>query len=494
MTATNTTRTAADRVARLEAERAFATRAGASDRGSRERVERLLDPGSFLEVGLLARDITYGRAEKTPTDAMIAGYGTVDGHRVGVLSLDGAVLAGSGGHSASAKQERIVNEAFRLGFPVISFGEGGGGRIPDMMGSSLGFAGGIAKESLLTRIARRGRPFPLIACCVGEMYGDPSFKLGLSDFPLMLRGASLGISGPPVIRAALGEEVSGQELGGPEVHERNGQVARVEETEEELIHTVRRILDFLLARRRATTDPVSRPTPEIGRLLPESYQRAYDVNRVIRALVDRDCEPLSLWPNYGRTAVACLARMGGRAVGVFANQPLINGGVLDVETSRKGAMFLRRCDRFGLPVIFLHDVPGFLIGRGAEQAGILGAAMDYLTELSSATVPKISLVLRKSYGLAYFAMAGPGWGGDYVAALPNASIAFMGSEPGINLVYAKKLREAVDRETTMAELRADWEARAEPWEAAYLASLDDVILPEEARSTLCRALAVLENG
>lgn len=453
-----------------------------------------MDPGSFLEVGMLARDLTHGRAEKSPSDALIAGYGTVLGHRVGVLSLDGAVLAGSGGHAASAKQVRVIDEALRCHFPVVTFGEGGGGRIPDMMGSSLGSAGVMGTESLLLRLARHPRPFTLISCCMGEMYGDPSFKLGLADFPLMVRSASFGVSGPPLIKAALGETITGAELGGPAVQESNGQVARVEETEDGVIATVRRLLTFVLEPQTATSDGDGRATPEIEQILPQSYNRAYDVNKVITALFDRDCEPLHLWPNYGSNLVTCFARLGGRAVGVLANQPRVRGGVLDSESAIKGAKFVTQCDRLRVPLVFLHDVPGFLIGSQAEREGILGNAMNYIRMLASATVPKLSLVLRKSYGLAYFAMSGPGWGADYVAALPSARIAFMGPEAGINLVYAKKLAQIADekeRHDTLAQLNAEWSERAEPWEAAELASIDDVIEPREARGTLIRALAAV---
>ncbi|MFN0145167.1 MAG: acyl-CoA carboxylase subunit beta [Dehalococcoidia bacterium] len=478
---------------RLEQERQFSLKTGNPDRRARERVESLLDPGSFLEVGLLARDVSHNRGDKSPSDAMIAGYGTISGHRVGILSLDGAVLAGSGGKAAGAKEDRIIDEAYRCGFPVISLGEGGGGRIPDMMGSTLGTSGAIGKTGLLTRLASRQRPFQLIACCMGEMYGAPSFKVGLADWPLMVRGASLGISGPPVLRAALGEEVTGEELGGSAVHEANGQVARVEATEEDLFDTIRAILDFTLVPHKPTTDPTDRPTPELETLIPAAANRAYDMRRVVKTLLDSDCPPLYFWEGYGQSAIGCLGRLGGRAVGVFASQPLVRGGVLDVESSRKGTMFTARCQRAGIPIIYLHDVPGFLVGRHAEREGILGAAMAYLEEMASATVPKISLVLRKSYGMAYFAMGGQFAASNYIAALPSARIAFMGPEPGINLVYAKKLAQldVEARDAQVATLMAEWGERAEPWEAAFDASIDDVIFPSEARRTLCAALAAL---
>lgn len=481
---------------RLDSERAFGRRDGADNRRARDRVEALLDEGSFVEVGLLARDRSHGRGEKSPADALIAGYGTVNGHRVGVISLDGAVLAGSGGHAGSAKQQRIINEASRCGFPVISFGEGGGGRIPDMMGSSLGYAGAIGSTALLPHIARRDRGFTLIACCMGEMYGDPSFKLGLADFPLMVRTASLAVSGPPVIQAALGETVTGAELGGPDVHESNGQVAFVGDTEDDVIDTVRRLLDYTLVPEKPTVDPIDRETPEIGTILPAAENRAYDVKKVIRSLVDADCDPLYLWPKFGPTAVACLARIDGRTVALFANQPMIRGGVFDVDSARKASKLLTRCESMGIPMVYLHDVPGFIVGKHAEREGLLGFAMEYLRDLSSSTIPKVSVVLRKSFGLAYFAMAGPGWGADYIAALPSARIAFMGAEPGVNLVYAKKLARTEsdeERETMLEQLTGEWRERAEPWEAAELASVDDIIEPSEVRRTVARALHALSR-
>lgn len=482
---------------RLTNERAFALRDGASDRRARERIMELLDPGSFIEVGLLARDDRQPRrAQKTPTDGLIAGYGTIHGHRVGILSHDREVLGGSTGHAASAKEMRILQEAERCAFPVISLGEGGGGRIPDLMGSSFGHAGSLSQESNLGFMARRKRRFTLIGASMDEMYGDPSFALGLSDFTLMVRNACFGVSGPPVIMAALGEEVTGPELGGPQVHEANGQVARVEEGEAELLESIRSIIDFTEDQFRTCSDPENRPTPEISRLVPESPSRAYDMRKVIRAVADQDCPPLYLWEKYGASAVAALARFGGRTVALFASQPLWRGGVMDTDSSRKGIKLIDQAHRLGLPLVFLSDLPGFIVGKDAERQGLLQASMDYLRALVSSEVPKISIVLRKAYGFGYFAMGGPGWGGDYVAALPSARIAFMGPEPGINVIHGKRLAAIADeteRERERLSLLGDWGERAEPWEAAWNGCLDDIIPPDDVRSTIIRVVRTLER-
>jgi len=486
-----------DARARLERERAFARREGAPNRRARERVEELLDAGSFLEVGLLARDVGHGRESKTPTDGLIAGYGTVGGHRAGVVSHDKAVLGGSTGMAATAKAMRVLDQAFRCGFPIVCFGEGGGGRIPDLMGSAFGVPGSIGATTFLARLARRDRPSTLIACCMDEMYGDPAFTLGLADFPLMLRSACFGISGPPVVEQALGEKTTGPELGGPQVHEANGQVARVEETESELLAAVKRLVSFTVAPRVATSDPDDRPTPEIERLVPDSPSRAYDVRRVLEAIVDRDCPPLYLWPGYGGSLVTAFARLGGRTVAVLASQPLVRGGVLDADASRKGVKMMDQAHRLGVPLLFLADLPGVMVGRAAERQGLVSAAMDYLRALVSCAVPKLTLVLHKAYGFGYFAMGGPGFTGDYVAALPGARIAFMGPQPGIHVVHARRLaqiEDAAERERTREALLADWARRAEPWEAAYAASLDEVLAAAEARPALVRALRRLERG
>lgn len=480
--------------ARLKAERAFSRKDGAADRRARERIEKLLDPGSFLEVGLLARDVHHNRAKKTPTDAVITGYGTVDGQRVGVVSSDRAVLGGSNGHPGEAKKMRIFQEAERAGFPVITFGAGGGGRIPDLMGSAFGRVGSITAMQNLAFLARRSRRFTVISCSMEEMYGDPSFELGLSDFSLMLRSACFGVSGPPIIKAALGETVTGEELGGPAVQERIGQVMRVEETDNNLIATIREILDFTGRIAKPTSDPLDRPTPELEKLIPESPSRAYDVRKVVKLLFDTDCEPLYLWPSYGKSVVTALARLGGRTVAVFANQSMQRAGVMDAESARKCTKLTDQANRLGIPVVYLADVPGFIVGKDAEQQGLLTAAMDYLRAMSSAQVPRIGLVLRKAYGFGYFAMGGPGWGGDFTAALPSARIAFMGPGPGIHLIYQKKLDQIADpaeREKERAKLEAEWSARSEPWEAAYNASLDAVIDFAEARHTLTRAVESL---
>jgi acetyl-CoA carboxylase carboxyltransferase component len=481
---------------RLEAERAFSLRLGAHNRRARERVEELLDPGSFIEIGLLARDVSHGRREKSAADAVVTGYGTVNGHRVGVISHDRAVLGGSNGHPAEAKNMRVLTEAERVGFPVISFGEGGGGRIPDLMGSAFGQIGAITRTQSLSFLARRDRRFTVIGCSMGEMYGDPSFVLGLSDFPLMVRSACFAVSGPPIIQAATGEVISGMDLGGPAVHERIGQVARVEESEADLLGTIRQLLAFTLERKRSSSDDPDRLTPELGHIIPDSPRRAYDVRRVIRLLADQDCEPLILWPSYGRSLVCALARMGGHSVAVLASQSLHRGGVMDAETARKGAKLIDQAQRLRLPLVFLIDVPGFIVGSEPEQQGLLSASMDYLRSLASTDVPKIGLVLRKANGFGYFALGGPGWGGDYTAALPSARIAFMGPEAGIGLIYQRKLEQIADpaeRERERERLNAEWNARAEPWEAAHAASLDEVIQPAEARRTLVRVIEALDR-
>lgn len=483
-------------LARLAEERTFGLREGDADRSARNRIERLLDPGSLLEVGLLARDTNHGRAPKTPTDGVIVGYGKVGGHRVGVVSQDAAVLAGSGGASGHAKVARVIQEAWDCRFPLVMFGSGGGGRIPDMMGSTFGRHGSISERPAAFMLARNDRPFTLIACCMGEMYGEPSFRMGLADFPVMVRSASFAVSGPGVVLAGIGERATGQELGGPAVQEPAGRVVRVEESEEELIDVVKGILGYTLNPRLPTTDAADRPTPEVETLLPRAYHRAYDVRKIIRTLVDQDSEPFYLWPNYGRSAVVCFARMQGRAVGVVASQPMVRGGVLDPAATRKLNKFVVQANRLGMPLIFLHDVPGFLIGTQAEREGILSEIMDYQRTLASVTVPRLSVILRKSYGLAYMAMAGPGFGVDYIAALPSARIAFMGAEPGINLVYAKKLAAMEtddERRVLEAELLEAWSQRAEPWDAAYAACLDDVIEPVNVRAVLNRALLALDR-
>lgn len=481
---------------KLDEERSFSRREGKPSRRARERIEELVDPGSWVEVGLLARDLTHGRERKTPTDGIITGYGTVGGHRVGVLSHDKAVLGGSSGHQAAAKQMRIFTEAQRCGFPVINFGEGGGGRIPDLMGSSFGRTGAIADMSNLGFLARRDRSYTLIACSFDEMYGDPSFAMGLADFPLMVKSSCFAVSGPPIIKEALGEVVSGEELGGPRVHEANGQVARVEDTETEVIRSIQRLVTLTIDQQLPTTDPDDRPTPEIEGMIPDSPARAYDMRRIVRAVVDQDCEPLYLWPGYGGSLLTCFARLGGRTVALLASQPLVRGGVMDTASSRKGIKVIDQAHRLGLPLVFLTDMPGFIVGKDQEAQGLLSAAMDYLRALISADVPKVSLVLRKAYGFGYFAMGGPGWGGDYVAALPSARIAFMGPEPGINLIYRRELdaiADADERGRRQDQLLADWADRALPWEAAYGANIDDLVQAGEARRTLIRAVRALDR-
>jgi acetyl-CoA carboxylase carboxyltransferase component len=375
----------------------------------------------------------------------------------------------------------------------VYFGATGGARIPDTLGSA-----GFSQVPPGVDLFRRARRIPMVTVIVGDSFGGSSFFSAASDLVVQIRGTCLAVTSPLVVEVATGEEVGMEELGGSEVHARKtGQIDLAVDTPEEACAAVRRFLSYLPS--NAWTRP-SRgegggsvaPDPEIGALVPERRSRAYDMSRVLRRLLDAD-SLLELGAGFGRGLICALGRLEGHAVGVVASQPKFFAGALDPDACEKAVRLICLCDAFDLPILFLQDVPGFFVGKRIEHAGMLKHAIRLQTALALAQSPKLTVLLRKSYGLAYFSLGGNDTGVDAVYAWPGAEISFMDPEVAANVVAGNRLRglPEEEREALHAEVLAAMVADTDPYGAAGLLKIDEIIDPAETRGVLARALGRL---
>ena len=459
---------------------------------ARERLDRLLDPQSFVELGTFNRSDVPEAAERTPADSKVAGFGTIDGRPVAVCSNDFTVMAATSSRVASLKEAELKALATRRGVPIVYLAEAGGARMPDIMG-----AAGIASFGNSTYYGQRRRQVPMVTLTLGQSFGLPTWNACLSDFVVMLKGACMAVSGPRVLELATGEQVSPEELGGWRVHaEETGFADAIGESEDECFALAKRFLGYLPS--HAKEPPPRAPVPPgsgdematIADLVPEARNRAYDVTRVLRRLADGG-EIFPLKERFGRALVTALARVDGHAVGFVANQPMHRGGACDADGCDKAVSFLPLCDSFNIPLVFLHDVPGFFIGREAERRRVAGKIINWMEAMGQVTVPRISVVIRKTYGQAYFNMGGGGYA-DLLVAWPTAEMSFMDPETGVNVVHGAELAdlEPEARKGRRAELLREWELNTLPYGAAERHLIDEVIHPADTRALIAHHLAL----
>lgn len=459
---------------------------------ARERIDRLVDLGSFTEIGLLAEP-EIKRDQPMAADAVITGLARVSGRKVCLLAIDATVLAGTTAPVNMRKQNRVAEWAGRRGLPLICLSDNDGGRLPDLLGwrfSSVPFD----FTSFLQSPA--GFPeVPRVTAILGESYGDAALHAAMGSYVVMRKDTAIALSGPPVIRAAIGEDVEADELGGPAVSaDTNGSAHAVVEDEDEAIESVKRFLGYfpdsaeLPAPVSAPAEP-SRDPAVIADLVPTNARRGYDMRRVIESLVD--AESILPWGDrYGKSLLTCFARFDGEPVGVVASQPIQRAGVLDVPALRKEARFIDLCDTFNLPLVFLQDIPGLMIGTDAERAGILRAYEEVVTRLSRAEVPKIAVIVRKAYGGGHIALGGRPVKPDLLLAWPGAEMGFMAPETGVRTVHRRKLDRVEQEEgpearaALLRQLEEEWAAESQPWEAAANIILDDIIEPTETRERI----------
>lgn len=458
---------------------------------ARERINTLLDDGSFFEIGLLNHSDMPGMEEKTPADGRVCGYGTIDGRPVVVKADDQTVLAGSGARVASRKSHEAAMMAIEKGYPFISMGEAGGARIPDIQGSD-----GLSSSGLKLDMALRDRRVPSVATVMGESFGSPVWYAAFADFAIQTKDSCMAVVSPLVLEVATGEKVSNEELGSWQVHARQtGLIDRVAENEQEALALVREYLSYMpsncdeLPPALPYEEEAQQRQQKLADILPESARTAYDMRKLARTLVDHETL-FELKPEYDRSVITALARIDGQVVGIIANNPMFNAGAMGPKGCAKCTKFITTCDSFHIPLVFLHDTPGFFVGKNAEHAGVAGQIINFFEAVAHATVPKIALVIRKSYGMAYYNMGGGPMNMDFQFAWPSADISFMAPELAAEVVHGRKLRDAEDREALKQEIVSEMRNQSSPWRAAGLHYLDDVIDPVETREVLKRSLAI----
>ena len=467
---------------------------------ARERIDRLLDPDSFLEVGMLNHSDVPGMEDKTPADSKIAGYGMINNRRVAVISNDFTVLAATSSRTAGRKEGELKVLAAQRGIPVVYLGEAGGARMPDIMGSAgLASFGGGGLDTYL-QIMSRIRQTPMVTAIMGECYGMPTWMACLSDFVVQVKGSAMGVSGPRVVELALGETVTDEELGGWEVHSKiTGNVDRVAENETECFQIIRQYLSYMPS--HCDELPSTAPVPEESGLqmnrvfeyLPEKRNRGYDMHRILNCIVDAG-SMFPIKPDFGKSVITSLARVNGGVVGIIANQPMFNAGAMDTDGIDKVMSFLCLCDSFNIPLIFFHDIPGFLVGKAAERKRVAAKVMNYMNALGLITVPRISVIVRKTYGMAFWNMCGSGCGTDFLVAWPSAEMSFVDPEIAANVVYGGKPSAADRQSDEWLALKKQLVDDASPYGAAGKHLIHDVIDPRETRDYITRALEISFNA
>ncbi|MFO7293063.1 MAG: acyl-CoA carboxylase subunit beta [Actinomycetes bacterium] len=465
---------------------------------ARERLEILLDKGSFNEIDPFVRHQAtgFGIEEKRPLgDAVITGYGTIDGRTVFVYAEDFTVFGGSLGAAVANKICKLMDMALQVGAPIIGLKDSGGARIQEGVASLDGYG------RIFERNVRASGVVPQISVIMGPCAGGAVYSPAITDFVIQVDKTShMFITGPDVIKAVTGEDVTMEELGGARTHaSKSGVTHFVFPTGKDALEAVRYLLSFIpqnnmeLPPYFAPTDNPDRIVDALDEVIPDSSNQPYDMVEVIEQVVD-DGEFFQVHEAFAPNIVVGFARLDGHAVGVVGNQPGALAGTLDIAASEKGARFVRFCDAFNIPLITFVDVPGFLPGVSQEHGGIIRHGAKLLFAYCEATVPRITVITRKAYGGAYLVMNARGVGADLVYAWPSAEIAVMGAQGAVNVIFRRELKEAEDPEAKRAELIADYEARFNnPYRAAELGLVDDVIEPRETRVKLIRALRMLRT-
>jgi acetyl-CoA carboxylase carboxyltransferase component len=460
---------------------------------ARERIALLIDDGTFVELGIHGRPHFSQRAmegKEAPADGVITGYGKVDGRLTAVAAYDFTVMAGSMGMTGELKVTRLRELALTKRIPFVWLLDSAGARIQEAVGSLFAGTGHLFREEVVM-----SGVIPQVAALMGPCAAGTAYIPGLADFVPMVKGrGSMALAGPHLVRAAIGEEVTQEDLGGSRVHCRKSGVGDLEVTDDpECIEKIKEYLSYFPQHcqdpppAKPVRDPIDRADEELLDVLPGSNRKPYDMYEVIGRIAD-DGAYFDLKPQWAKTIITCLARFGGRPAGIVANQPKHLGGILDNDSADKAARFINLCNAYGIPLVFLMDVPGFMVGTKVEEAGIIrhGAKMLYAT--ANATVPKITVVLRKAYGAGYYVMCGRAYEPDLIVAWPSAEISVMGAEGAVEIIFRREVEAAADREAKRAELIASFRKIIDVYVAAGNDMIDDVIDPRETRPTICRAL------
>jgi acetyl-CoA carboxylase carboxyltransferase component len=454
---------------------------------ARERIEYLLDRGSFRESGLFGVSYIPEMRDSTPCDGKVTGFGRIDGRRVGVVGYDFTVKGSSSSYTNNRKMAYVKETGTRRGFPIVFLGESTGVRMPDIMGEGMGMNFEGARFLRL-------REAPWAAAIMGNAFGSSAWHACCSDFCVMRKGSVMAVASPRVVSMALGRDVPGEELGGWQVlAEHSGFADLVVDTDADALNAIKRFLSYLpthnrQAPPRAAVLPGSdNAARDILNLIPDSPSQVYDVRKVIRAIADLDSY-FEMKERFGRSLTTALARIDGRPVGFIANNPLYKGGAMDADACSKATDFVVLCDSFNVPLIMLHDQPGFLVGPEAERRGIVGKVINWMNALLQVTVPKISIILRKSYGRGFINMGGAGIA-DEIAAWWTAEVSFMDPRTAVMVVHGVKEQDDPAR---FADLVREMARNGSAYDLGAVYGVKEVLDPRETREYLKEMLDVHE--
>jgi len=463
---------------------------------ARERIDAMVDPGSFEETGLFARHraVLFGMADKElPADGVVTGAAAIDGRLVHLASQDFSVSGGAAGEVHSIKVAEIMEQSLHTGSPFVFINDSGGARVQEGIDSLSGYGKVFYSNVMLSGAV------PQVSLICGPCAGGAAYSPALTDFIIQTRQAQMFITGPSVIKSVTGENVTADELGGADTHmSKSGVTHFIAEDDNHAVEICQKLLSFLPSNNLEDPpiidgDTNLDPNPELNDVVPTDTKRGYDVRDVIARVVDFN-DFMEVQDGYAMNIVIGFARINGRSVGVVANQPMVQAGVLDINASDKAALFIRFCNAFNIPLVTFVDVPGFLPGVQQEYGGIIRHGAKMLFAYSAATVPKITVILRKSYGGAYLAMCSKDLGADRAYAWPTAEIAVMGAEGAAEIVFHKEINEAQDKAAMRKELIAKYrDAFSNPYVAAGRRLVDAVIEPAMTRQYIARALEYLHT-
>ncbi len=461
---------------------------------ARERIELLLDPDSFEEWDMFVehRCRDFDMAEQTiPGDGVVTGYGTINGRQVFTFSQDFTVFGGSLSEAHAEKIAKVMDQALKVGAPVIGLNDSGGARIQEGVASLGGYADIFQRNVMASGVV------PQISMIMGPCAGGAVYSPAMTDFIFMVKDSSyMFVTGPEVVKTVTHEEVTAEELGGATTHSTTSGVAdQVFENDIEALLMLRRFIDFLPASnrerppQRPTSDVAEREEASLDSLIPDDPNKPYDIKELIYKIVD-ESDFFELQPDYAQNIVIGFARMQGSTIGIVANQPMVLAGCLNIQASTKAARFVRFCDAFNIPVLTLVDVPGFMPGTSQEYGGIIKHGAKLLYAFAEATIPKVTLITRKAYGGAYDVMSSKHLRGDVNIAWPSAEIAVMGPKGAVEIIFRRDIGDAAKIEARTEEYRSKF---ANPFIAGSRGYIDDVIMPRVTRKRICRSFAMLRN-
>ena len=465
---------------------------------ARERLDLLVDPGTFVEMGIHAGPHFSQRSmegKEAPADGVVTGWGNIDGRPCAIGAYDFTVMAGAMGMTGELKMARLREMALQKRMPMIWLLDSAGARIQEASGSLFAGSGHLFREEV-----QMSGVVPLVAAMMGPCAAGTAYIPGLSDFvPMVVGQGAMALAGPHLTKAVTGEDISMEDLGGAKVHCRKSGVGDLEVSDDaECIEAVKTYLSYFPSNceqqppMRETDDPDDRMSEKLLEIVPDSNRKPYDMYEVIREIVD-DGEFFDIKPKFAKTIITCFARFGGQPVGIVANQPKHLGGILENDSADKAARFVNLCDAFEIPLVFLQDVPGFMVGSKVEHAGIIRHGAKMLYAISRATVPKVTVVVRKAYGAGYYVMNGKAYEPDLIVAWPGAEISVMGAEGAVNIIGRSAIEASDDPEATREAMLNAVREQIDPYIAAHNALIDDIIDPRETRPTIIRGLRMAKG-